>query len=190
MRVLAISGSLRRDSYNTMLVRAAAERAPAGVEIELWDRLKAVPPYDEDDDTERAPAAVAELRQAVADADAVLISTPEYNWSIPGQVKNALDWVSRPPAASPMRNKPVAVIGASTGAFGAVWSQAELRKVLGAMGARVLEDGVAVGQAAEKATDAGELGDESTAEQLDELVADLVDAARERSAAARERAAA
>src|ERR687888_2766578 len=119
MKVPAISGSLRRDSYNTRLLHSAAELLPEGVELELWDGLKAVPPYDEDDDVEPAPAAVAALRAVVAGADAVLFATPEYNSSIPGQLKNALDWASRPLATNTFRNKPVAVVGSSTGAFGA-----------------------------------------------------------------------
>ena len=139
MKILAISGSLRDDSFNTKLLRAAPELAPDGVEVELWKGLKAVPPYDQDDDVDPAPAEVARLRAALAGADAVLFSTPEYNSSIPGQLKNALDWVSRPLAANPARNKPAAVVGASKGAFGAVWAQAELRKVLAAIGARVVE---------------------------------------------------
>src|SRR5919202_204399 len=143
MKVLALSGSLRRDSYNTKLLHAAARLLPEGTELELWDGLKAVPPYDEDDDVEPAPAPVAALRAAIAGADALLFATPEYNSSVPGQLKNALDWVSRPLATNPLRNLPVAVIGASTGGFGAVWAQAELRKVLSAVGARVVEDGVA-----------------------------------------------
>src|SRR5438309_1321209 len=144
MKVLAISGSLRRDSHNRKLLRAAAELFPRDIEVELWDGLKAVPPYDEEDDTEPAPAAVARLRAAIAGADALLIATPEYNSSIPGQLKNALDWASRPVATNALRNKPVAVIGASTGGFGAVWAQAELRKVLAALGARVLDLELAV----------------------------------------------
>src|SRR5262249_4229214 len=96
MRVLGISGSLRSDSHNTALLRAAAEHMPAGVELELWEGLRDVPPYDQDDDVEPAPAAVTALRDAVAAADAVLIATPEYNHSIPGALKNALDWASRP----------------------------------------------------------------------------------------------
>src|ERR671933_2491493 len=147
MKVLALSGSLRRDSYNTKLVHAAGRLLPDGVELELWDRLKEVPPYDEDDDVEPAPAAVAALRAAIAGADAVLVATPEYNHSIPGQLKNALDWVSRPLAESPLRNKPAAVVGASTGMFGAVWAQAEVRKVLAALGARVIDRELPVGLA-------------------------------------------
>src|SRR6185312_6433191 len=98
-----------------------------------------IPPYDADDDGPEAPATVEAFRQAVRDADAVLFATPEYNSSVPGALKNALDWASRPLATNAFRNKPVAVIGSSEGAFGAVWSQAELSKVLGAMGARVAD---------------------------------------------------
>ena len=101
MKVLGISGSLRDDSYNTKLLRAAAELLPHDVEFELWDGLKAIPPYDEDDDVDPAPAPVAALRAAIAGADAVLFATPEYNSSIPGVLKNALDWVSRPLALEP-----------------------------------------------------------------------------------------
>ena len=147
MKVLAISGSLRSASHNTALLRAAAEEAPAGVELELWDGLKEIPPYDADDDVVPGPAAVEALRDAVREADAVLFATPEYNSSVPGALKNALDWASRPIATNAFRNKPVAVIGASGGAFGAVWAQAELRKVLGAMGARVADVELAVGHA-------------------------------------------
>jgi chromate reductase len=180
MKVLAISGSLRRDSHNTALLRAAAERMPAGVELELWDGLKAVPPYDEDDDHgDFAPAPVTALRSAVAGADAVLFATPEYNHSVPGALKNALDWVSRPFATNPLRNKPVAVIGASTGLFGAVWAQAELRKVLSATGARVAERELAVGQAAQR-IDGGSVGDAEVLAELDGLVAELVDAVEAR----------
>jgi chromate reductase, NAD(P)H dehydrogenase (quinone) len=139
VKILGISGSLRRDSHNTNLLRAAAEAAGPDVELELFEGLKAVPPYDEDDDVHPRPESVARLNAAIADADAVLFATPEYNASIPGQLKNAIDWISRPVATNVLRNKPVAVIGASTGAFGAVWAQAELRKVLAALGARVLD---------------------------------------------------
>jgi chromate reductase len=138
-RILGISGSLRRDSHNTKLLRAAAEAAGPDVELELFAGLKAVPPYDEDDDVQPRPESVARLTSAIAEADAVLFATPEYNSSIPGQLKNAIDWISRPVATNMLRNKPVAVIGASTGAFGAAWAQAELRKVLAALGARVLD---------------------------------------------------
>jgi chromate reductase len=174
MKVLAISGSLRGGSHNTKLLRAAAEFLPDDVEFELWDGLKAVPPYDEDDDKDPAPAAVTRLRAAIAGADAVLIATPEYNSSLPGQLKNALDWASRPVATNVLRNKPVAVIGASIGAFGAVWAQGELRKVLAAIGARVVEAEVAVGHAHERFDDEGRLSDEELRGQLVEAVDILV----------------
>jgi len=132
MRILAISGSLRRGSHNTMLLRAAGGLLPSDVELVFWEGLRDVPPYDEDDDAAGAPASVSALREAVAGADAVLIATPEYNSSVPGALKNALDWASRPFATNAFRNKPVAVIGSSAGMFGGVWAQAELRKVLGA----------------------------------------------------------
>jgi chromate reductase len=167
MRVLGISGSLRRDSHNTILLRAAGELvAERGAEFEIYDGLKAIPPYDEDDDIGDGPPAVARLREAIAGADALLFSTPEYNSSIPGVLKNAVDWASRPPATSPLRNKPVAVIGASTGMFGAVWAQAELRKVLGATGARVTEVELAVGHAHEHLDPAGHLADPNQQEAL------------------------
>ena len=174
MKILGISGSLRRGSYNTSLLGAAASLLPDDVEFEVWGRLKEVPPYDEDDDTEEAPAAVAAFREAIAGADAVLFATPEYNSSVPGQLKNAIDWASRPLATNPLRNKPVAVVGASTGAFGAVWAQAELRQVLAATGARVVEGEVAVGHAPTRFDEDGRLIDENLLEQLEEVVAGLV----------------
>ena len=144
MRILGISGSLRRDSHNAQLLRAAALQLPPGVELELWEGLKAVPPYDADDDGLPRARALRELDAAIRDADAVLIATPEYNSSVPGVLKNAIDWASRPRAATPLQGKPAAVIGATTGSFGAVWAQAELRKVLASSGARVIEQGVAL----------------------------------------------
>jgi chromate reductase len=183
MKVLGVSGSLRADSHNTLLLRGAAELLPAGVELELWHGLRDVPPYDEDSDVEPAPPAVAALRAALAGADAVLFATPEYNSSVPGQLKNALDWASRPLASNVLRNMPVAVVGASTGAFGAVWAQAELRKVLAATGARVVEGEVAVGHAPEKLAPGGALLDENLREQFAEVVAGLVESARMRTAA-------
>jgi chromate reductase len=175
IRVLGISGSLRDDSWNTKFLRAAAELFPAGeVEFELWDGLKAVPPYDEDDDVEPAPEGAQRLRDALAGADAILFSTPEYNSSIPGQLKNAIDWASRPIATNVLRNKATAVVGASTGMFGAVWAQAELRKVLAATGARVVEGEVPLGHAQTRFDEDGRLTDDSIREQLAEVVDNLV----------------
>jgi chromate reductase len=184
MKILAIAGSLRRESYNRTLLLAAAKLLPTGVDFELYEDLRAVPPYDQDDDLEPAPLAVARLRAKIADADALLIATPEYNSSIPGQLKNALDWASRPLATSVLHNKPVAVIGTSTGAFGAVWSQAELRKVLAATGARVLDVELAVGHAAERFDEHGRLDDDDLREQLREVVDVLLTAVRPTVAAA------
>ena len=175
MRVLGISGSLRRDSYNTRLLRHAGELFEAdGAQFEIYDRLKDVPPYDEDDELEDAPEAVSRIRDAVRAADAVFFTTPEYNSSIPGALKNALDWVSRPLATNAIRNKPVAVIGASAGMFGAVWAQAELRKVLAAMGARVAEGEVAVGHAMDRFDANGRLSEPNLEEEVREVVRALV----------------
>ena len=173
MRILAISGSLRRDSHNTALLRAAEELLEPGDTLELWEGLREVPPFDQDLDDEPAPAAVASLRAAVAGADAVLIATPEYNHSVPGVLKNALDWASRPHASNVFRGKPVAVVGSSAGLFGAVWAQAELRKVLGAMGARVVDLELPVGLAAEKFDEDGQLVDEATRASLADVLAAL-----------------
>jgi chromate reductase, NAD(P)H dehydrogenase (quinone) len=174
MKVLGLSGSLRRDSHNSALLRAAAERLPAGAELVLFERLGEIPPYDEDVELRGVPEAVRRLRKAIQDADAVLIATPEYNHSIPGQLKNALDWASRPAGKSALNGKPGAAIGASTGMFGAVWAQAELRKVLGAMGGRVIEAELPVSHAAElHHEDKLEL-EPKQAEQLEGILAELV----------------
>jgi chromate reductase len=140
MKILAISGSLRAASHNTALLLAAAELAPEGVEVELYQDLEALPPYNEDRDTEQPPAEVARLREAIDDADAVLFSTPEYNTTMPGQVKQVVDWASRPhgPGAA-LWGKPVAAIGASITDYGAMWAQDHLRRALGIAGARVLD---------------------------------------------------
>jgi chromate reductase, NAD(P)H dehydrogenase (quinone) len=189
MRVLGISGSLRRDSYNSGLLRAAADALPSGVELELFDGLKAIPAYDADDDLDGGPEPVRALREAVAEADAVLIATPEYNASIPGVLKNALDWVSRPHATNPLRGKPAAVVGASTGMFGAVWSQAETRKVLSTIGARVVDRELPVPEADERFDADGRLNDREVEEQLAEVVTELVAAVEARAAGLAARAA-
>jgi chromate reductase, NAD(P)H dehydrogenase (quinone) len=178
-RILGISGSLRRDSHNTSLLRAAAEAAGPDIEFELYDGLKQIPPYDEDDDVHPRPESVARLNEAIAASDGVFFSTPEYNSSIPGQLKNAIDWVSRPVATNALRNKPVAVVGASTGGFGAVWAQAELRKVLAAVGARVLDLELPVPHAHTRFEDGG-LTDDEIRTRLEEAIEALADAVRAR----------
>jgi chromate reductase, NAD(P)H dehydrogenase (quinone) len=170
MRILGISGSLRRGSHNTALLRAAAELLPPGVELELYDGLRDLPPYDADLDSVPGEAAVERLRDAIAGADGVLIATPEYNGSIPGVLKNALDWASRPFPDNALRGKPVAVIGASTGLFGAVWAQAELRKVLGIIGADVIDLELPVGQADGAFAEDGRLVEREQQAVLQELV--------------------
>jgi chromate reductase len=186
MRILGISGSLRGDSHNTKLLRAAAELLPPGAELVLYDELKAIPPFDEDDEAAPAESVVA-LREAIAEADALLIATPEYNGSIPGVLKNAIDWTSRPFATTVMRNKPAAVIGASTSMFGAVWAQAETRKVLSTAGARVVDRELPVAKA-DNAFDAdGQLVEEDLETELGGILAELraeVEARRESLAAA------
>ncbi len=181
MRVLGLSGSLRRDSHNRALLREAAAALPAGAELVEWDRVAELPAYDEDLDAAGAPEPVRALREAIADADAVLIATPEYNASLPGALKNALDWASRPHATNPLRGTPAAVVGASTGLFGAVWAQAEARKVLTTIGARVLERELPVGQAHEAFDASGRLRDPdlhaALAVIVDELVAEAAPAA-------------
>jgi len=175
MRVLGLSGSLRRGSHNRALLRAAAALLPPGAELVEWDRVAELPAYDEDLDAALVvPEPVRALRAALAGADAVLIATPEYNHSLPGGLKNALDWASRPFATNPLRGKPVAVVGASTGLFGAVWAQAEARKVLGAIGARVVERELPVGQADEAFDARGRLRDPGLHAALAELVGELV----------------
>jgi chromate reductase, NAD(P)H dehydrogenase (quinone) len=171
-RILGISGSLRRESHNTSLLRAAAKLLPPGVELEVFDALRELPPYDADLDVEPADPAVARLRRAIAEADAVLIATPEYNGSIPGVLKNALDWASRPFPESVLRDKPVAVVGASTGLFGAVWAQAESRKVLGVIGADVIDLELPVAQADSAFAD-GRLIDRDLQTALANLVDEL-----------------
>ena len=184
MRILAISGSLRAGSHNTDLLQAAAAVAPDGIDVELYDGLKEIPPYDADDDVPGGqPPPVQRFKDALAEADAVLIATPEYNSSIPGVLKNALDWASRPHATNPLRGKPAAVIGASTGMFGAVWAQSDARKILSTIGARVVDRELPVPEADERFDSDGTLRDPEVEAQLSELLVDLAEAVEAREAA-------
>ena len=168
MRVLAVSGSLRNDSYNTKLLRAAVEAAPEGVEVELFDpaAIGDLPIYDQDLDAGAVPGSVARLRAEWDEADAILFATPEYNGSVPGGLKNAVDWASRPRLEAALTNKTVAVIGASPGQFGAMWAQADLRRILGIAGARVVGDELPVTRAQEKFDHEGRLVDGELFERL------------------------
>lgn len=173
MRVLGISGSLRRDSHNTRLLRAAAELLPPGAELEVWEGLRHVPPFDEDLESDPAPAVEA-LREAVEAADAVLFVTPEYNAGIPGQLKNAVDWLSRPYPDNALKGKPVAAIGASTGLFGAIWAQDQLRKAVQFAGASVLDVELPIGQAHETLDERGLPIDPEQLDALRSVLGELV----------------
>jgi chromate reductase len=159
MKVLAVSGSLRRDSHNTQLLRAAVELAPEEVEVVLWDGVRDLPLYDQDLEAGQLPDSVRRLREEWDAAYAILFATPEYNGSVPGVLKNAIDWASRPVRESALTNKTVAVIGASPGQFGAMWAQADLRKILGVAGARVVGDELPVARVHEKLDADGRLLD-------------------------------
>src|SRR5215212_3108928 len=129
IRVLGMSGSLRRASFNTAALRAAAELAPAGMEVETYSGLAAIPPYNDDVRQQGYPPPVADLRARIKAADALLIATPEYNYSVPGVLKNAIDWASRPPD-QPFDGKPIAIMGASPGQIGTARAQYHLRQML------------------------------------------------------------
>lgn len=171
MIVLGLCGSLRRDSHNRRLLEAVSGALPDDATLRIFEGLGDVPPYNED---VSAPGAVLALRDAIADADAVLIATPEYNSSVPGHLKNALDWASRPFPDNALRDKPVAVVGASTGMFGAVWAQGELRKVVKAIGGRVLDEELPVGHADEAFTPDGRLANPDLRSTLSDMVAWLL----------------
>jgi chromate reductase len=172
MRLLAISGSLRRRSYNSALLDAAAAECGPGVEFVLWNGLDTIPGYNEDVD--HVPLSVTLLKAEIAAADAILFATPEYNASVPGALKNALDWVSRPFDANPLRDKPVAVIGASQGIFGAAWAQADLRKILRTIGARVEDHELPVAHAQHAFTPEGRLRNPQQAAALTSILEAVV----------------
>jgi chromate reductase, NAD(P)H dehydrogenase (quinone) len=176
MRILGLSGSLRGDSFNLRLLHAAGRLLDDGDELRIFDGLAEIPPFNEDDE-QHAPAAVTALRAAIAGSDAVLIATPEYNGSIPGALKNALDWASRPVGATPLGGKPVAVVGASTGLFGAVWAQAELRKVLATIGARVVDRELPVGQAQDALDGDGMPREPALVHEFSAIIAELAELA-------------
>jgi chromate reductase, NAD(P)H dehydrogenase (quinone) len=173
MRILGIAGSLRRGSHNRRLLRAAGAALPPGADLVEWAGLAGLPAFNEDQET-APPEVVREFLKEIASADALLIATPEYNASVPGALKNALDWASRPFPENVLRYKPSAVIGASTGLFGAVWAQAEVRKALKASGAHVLESELPVGMADGAFSADGALADPELAARLRDLVGDLV----------------
>ena len=180
-KILAFAGSLRTDSFNKKLVRIGAEGArAAGAEVTLIDlRDFPLPVYDGDLEAAGMPETVLQLKKLFLDHQGLLIASPEYNGSIPGTLKNALDWVSRPFDRNPLQRKPVAVIGASTGGFGAVWAQAELRKVLSTLGGRVLDIELPVPHAHTRFEDGG-LTDEEIQLRLEETIEALAEGAQMR----------
>ena len=180
MKILALSGSLRRDSFNTALAYAARELAPEGIEVEVYDGLGLIPHYDQDLDHEdvETPESVADLRRRIDEADALLVITPEYNGSITGVLKNAIDWASARHRGSWLRNKTVAVAGATTGQYGAIWAQQDLKRVLGIAGARVVGGELPVSTAHEKFDAHGQLVDRLLADRLRLHLAALVNEAQ------------
>ena len=173
MQVLGISGSLRRDSYNTALLRAAAELAPPEMTLEIFD-LSHLPMFNQDSE-KPFPDAVVELRTKLAQADALLIATPEYNSSISGALKNAIDWASRSPK-QPLNGKPTAIIGVSTGNFGTLRAQLHLRQILTHVGALTLgKPEVLVGRAEQVFDAQGHLIDPTTCGFLRDLLTNLVE---------------
>jgi len=175
MRILGVSGSPRAESLNTALLHEAAKLVPAGVEIELWDGLADLPIYDQDLEAD-VPESVRRLREDWGSADAILFATPEYNGSVPGGLKNAVDWASRPKGEAALLNRTVAVVGASQGQFGALWAQQDLRRILGIAGARVVGEPVPVSRAHDGFGEAVYEGLRSTLEALIQAV-DPVEAA-------------
>jgi chromate reductase, NAD(P)H dehydrogenase (quinone) len=176
MKILAFAGSLRFDSYNRALVRAARELAPPGVEVEVYEDLVRLPHYDQDLDEAGTtpPPAVRRLRERIEDADALLFVTPEYNGSVPGVLKNAIDWASARHRGSSFENKTVAIAGVTTGQYGAIWAQQDLRKILGISGARVIHGELPVARASDVFDDSGRVVEPLVAERLREHLAALV----------------
>src|SRR3954453_7169646 len=174
MNVLGIAGSIRRESYNRALLEAARQVAPHGMSIDVFD-LTRIPLYNADLDTDAArPDEVVRLKSAIAAADALLIATPEYNHSVPGVLQNAIDWASRPGLASPLSGKPVAIMGASTGAVGTARCQQQLKLVLMSTLALVMPHaGVLVGLAPQKFDPSGELVHEPTRQFIAAFLLDL-----------------
>ena len=169
LRVLGIAGSLRRDSYNRSLLRAAASLAPPGLELETAD-IASIPLFDGDLEAAGMPEAVRKLRQQIRAADAVLIATPEYNRSIPGVLKNVIDWASRSPD-QPLAGKPAAIFGASSGPYGTIRAQHHLRTICSILGMLVLpRPEVLVSLAKDKFDSQGELSDSATRESIRKMM--------------------
>lgn len=175
IRAVGLVGSLRAASYNRMLMRAAVALAPTELEITLFERLGELPFYDEDLAAGGPPEAVGELLEAIGTADAIVIATPEYNFGVPAVLKNALDWASLPPGRSPMRDKTVAIMGASPGMLGTARGQQHLRQLfVFTRTYAVLQPEVLVSFAADKFDADGQLTDELTGRLVGKLLSELV----------------
>ncbi len=176
IRIVGIAGSLRAGSLNHALIRAAAELAPASLEIRVYEGLGDIPPFNEDVERQGDPAAVRALKAAIQDADALLVATPEYNYGVPGVLKNAIDWVSRPAGKSPLNRKPAAIMGASMGMHGTARAQLALRQTFVFTETwTMLRPEVYVGRAHEKVDATGRLTDEPTRKQIGKLLEAFVE---------------
>lgn len=178
MRILALNGSLRSGSLNGRLLDAAARALPTDVVLERCELVARLPLFDEDLETDPLPDPVQRFQDALREADAVLIASPEYNGSLTGPLKNALDWASRPGGAAAIAGRPVAVIGASPSRFGAAWAQAETRRIVDRIGARVVPLELPVAGAGEAFDPDGDLRDAALARRLQALIGALVALAR------------
>lgn len=177
MKILGIVGSLRQDSYNCFALQAAQKLVPDGAVLELID-LHGIPVFNQDDEM-APPAAVLAFKQRILDADAILFATPEYNYSVPGVLKNAIDWASRPFGESAWLGKPAAIMGASAGGFGAARAQYHLRQILVALNMPVVnQPEVMIGNAAQRFKPDGKLNDEPTRQFIQKLLGALVQLAK------------
>lgn len=175
IKVLGIAGSLRKGSYNRALLHTAQEAAPDEMEIHIFDLLD-IPLYNADVESQGLPEPVSAFKQAIQNAHGLLIATPEYNYSIPGVLKNALDWASRPPGQSPLNNKPVALMGASMGMGGTIRSQSHLRQVFCFTESYVMiKPEIYVARAQDKFDSEGRLTDEKTREFLQKFLVAFVE---------------
>ena len=174
IRILGIAGSLRRASYNRGALRAAAQLAPEGAAVEIFE-LDDIPIYNQDDDQE-PPARIVEFKRRIREADALLFVTPEYNYSVPGVLKNAIDWASRPYGDSAWNDKPAAIMGASIGNIGTARAQYHLRQMFVFLNIHAINQPEAmIGNAAERFDTEGNLTDEGTKEHIRKLLQSLVD---------------
>ena len=175
LRVLGFAGSLRQDSLNRALLRAAQELAPAGMEIHIFD-LTPIPFFNVDVEAQGDPEPVVAFKQAIRDADALLIATPEYNLGMPGVLKNAIDWASRPPRNAPLRDKPIGIMGATPGMGGTIRAQMQVRQAfIFTQSYALLQPEILISRAHDKFDEEGRLADESTRKYLGRMLEALRD---------------